>query len=74
MLDVHDCIAQGKFSLNIGKFNCSFFFQQMMFMICPHLLAEQDVKSPRFDPTLNQIDPSIFKTRNKSSKQKKAEK
>lgn len=43
-------------------------------MICPHLLAEQDVKSPRFDPTLNQIDTSIFKTRNKSSKQKKAEK
>lgn len=49
-------------------------FQQMMMMICPHLLEE-----PRAEFTAanweneiqNQLDPSIFKTHSKSSRNRK---
>lgn len=51
-----------------------YIFQQMMMMICPHLLEE-----PRTDFTVanwhseiqNQLDPSIFKTHSKSSRNRK---
>uniref|UniRef100_A0A1B6LEW4 Knr4/Smi1-like domain-containing protein n=1 Tax=Graphocephala atropunctata TaxID=36148 RepID=A0A1B6LEW4_9HEMI len=72
MMLVHQGLPQWQFRFT--PMGLTPWAEQMMFMICPHLLADQEVKSPRFDPSLNQIDPSIFKTRNKSSKQKKAEK
>uniref|UniRef100_A0A1B6BZZ9 Knr4/Smi1-like domain-containing protein n=1 Tax=Clastoptera arizonana TaxID=38151 RepID=A0A1B6BZZ9_9HEMI len=75
MMLVHQGLPQWQFRFT--PMGLTPWAEQMMFMICPHLLTETKLRSCEPDwgsTSQNQLDPSIFKTKSKISKNKKCEK